>query len=178
MTDELRISYELRVPDLEELVLRNAAATLSPRFSAPYIAGALLRAAVVCLAVIAFADRSALLAACLAAGVAIAWLAWAPAYARRRLVQRSRERLSEPSSRFLLGPRTLGIGPDGFTVIGPQSEFRFDWTALQSVAQTPGRLFFYFTGFTAQVLPMPPADTAKVLDALRRYAPAALQTGA
>jgi hypothetical protein len=175
---ELRISYELRPEDLEAFVAMSAAASLSPPFSAPYIVGVVLRAvfAFVVLRLI-LGPAQDTLSALLAIGIGLAWLVYAPQQAKRLVVRRMRKRLDQPSSAFLLGPRTLELGPAGFAILGPQSELRCKWTAVYRLVQTPGRIFIYVTEFTSHVLPLPAAQMRQVVEVLKHYVPAAFAQG-
>jgi hypothetical protein len=179
MLPEVRLSYNLTADDLEASAARNATSSLSPRFSRPYLSGAFLRGSVVFLLhYVAFGPGEVALSSLLAVGVAASWFAWAPVHARRLVLRRMRLKFAEPSSSFLMGPRTLELGPDGFAVLGPESELRYKWSALQRVVATPERLFFYLTGFTAHVVPLPPQEAERVIQVVRRYAPPTLQATA
>jgi len=175
MPPSLRFSYEIQVADLEALLARNAASRLAPPFSARYFFLASIQGLLWSLLVYVFGFGSthAALSACAGGFVGGLWLVLLPGQVRLRMARRMRKRLSDPSSRFLLGPRTLEIDADTFAVIGADSESRIKWSALQRAVETPERIFLYVTGFTAHVVPVSVSDRAPIMAELRRLAPAA-----
>ena len=175
MPPELRISYVIQVTDLEALLAHNEAARRRTRSRMRDLPNALVQTALWSLVTYVFGFGSSHAAASVAVGAFVGglWFMAMPGLVRRVVMQRMRKRLSDPGSRFLLGPRTMEIDTDRFAIIGADSETRINWPALQSVVETPERVFLYVTGFTAHVVPLHAADRAALIAELRRHAPSA-----
>jgi len=102
--------------------------------------------------------------------VAAAVMIWSPRQARQMALKRVALRLTDPGNAFLLGPRTLELGVEGFAVRGPDSDLRYTWAALKRAVEMPDRILLYLSDISAHPLPLNAAETRSVMAAIRKYA--------
>jgi hypothetical protein len=175
ITPDVSVAYVVRPEDLEAILLQNY--RLRPRrpFRPLLVGFALVLGMLTFLCIYAVGGRSSLTMAIFSSAlVAGVMFAYSPTRVRELAVQRVGKRLGNPANAFLLGPRTLVLGAEGFAVVGEQSDLRYTWSALKRVIETRERLFLYFTDFTAHAPPLSGDNATRVLAAIRQYAPHAI----
>jgi hypothetical protein len=174
ITPEVSVRYEIRPGDLEAVLSENARRRPA-RLSMPLISLALTAGMLAFLCIYLIGGRTATAPAIFGGAFVVgAVTLWSPRRAREMAVKRVALRLAEPSNAFLLGPRTLELGAEGFAVRGPDSDLRYTWVALKRVIEMPDRILLYLTDFSAHPLPLNGADTQRVIAAIRKYAAHAL----
>jgi len=170
ITPEVSVRYEIRPEDLEAILMENARRRPA-RLSMPLMSFALTAGMLAFLCIYLIGGRTAMATAIFGGAFVVGAVAlWSPMRARQMAVKRVALRLTEPGNAFLLGPRTLELGAEGFAVRGPDSDLRYTWVALKRAMEMPDRILLYLTDFSAHALPIDAAATQSVIAMIRKYA--------
>lgn len=172
ITPEVSVRYEIRPADLEAVLVENERRRARPAISRFIVIFAVMAGMLVFFFIYMIAGRTAMATAILGgAFVTGAVLLRSPKGAREIAIKRVARRLTAPSNAFLLGPRTLELGAEGFAIRGVDSDLRYTWTALKRATEIPGRMLLYLTDFSAHPLPLDATDANSVMAAIQKYAP-------
>jgi hypothetical protein len=179
ITPDVSVGYEIRPGDLAAVLIENQRHRRFPRFTRSVVIFAAMAGMLTFFCVYLIGGRTATATAILGgAFVAGAVVVQSPRAAREMAVKRVARRLTDPGNAFLLGPRIVELGAEGFAIRGPDSDLRYRWAALKRAAQMPERILLYLTDFSAHPMALDPAASQSVMATIRKYAPHAAATTA
>ena len=171
ITPEVTVRYEIRSEDLEAILIENNRRRQGARLSMPLLVFAFTAGLLTFLCLYLIGGRASMLTALFGGAFVCAFTAfWSPRRARQLALKRVALRLTDPGNAFLLGPRSLDLGAEGFAIRGPDSDMRFTWAALKRVIKLPDRILLYLTDFSAHPLPLDAGGAQSVMAIIRKYA--------
>jgi hypothetical protein len=174
ITPEVSVRYDIRPGDLAAILIENQRRHRVARPSMPLLVFAFMAGMLAFFGVYLIRGRYGTAGAIFAGAFVTGAVAiWSPRQARQIAVARVARKLTDPGNAFLLGPRTLELGAEGFAVRGPDSDLRYSWATLKRAVEMPDRILLYLTDISAHPLPLNAADAQSVMAAIRKYAPQA-----
>ena len=145
-----KIEFQLEPTDIEAWYLYQLDTVKAYRYQ--YWAAAVAASGLCAVYVGQWAGSTLISAAAAVAGFGAGWYG-ARATLRSSLRAVARERAKGPASAAEFGPHQLSLDASGISEIGPATQHKHDWKAVEGLFESSGHLFVRVAGGAAYVIP-------------------------